>query len=299
MTFHAKTLALAVSALFAGAAHAAPAADPVLASLGPVTIGQGEMAQLLQGLSDAERAAIKADRAGVEAWLRQRLTAEALLREARAKGWGERPEIKARVDSATRELSARLLGTSYLESVAAVDAAYPPDAELAAAYEQGKADFALPARYRVAQIFLAAPDAGAQAKLREAAKKLAAQARSGDFAALARSQSQEARSAAQGGEVGMLPLESLLPELRDGVAKMKVGQVAEPVPSPAGFHIVKLLGVEPARTATLAEMTPRLRAALRQQRQQQLAQAYLANLAPAASLTIDGAALDAALQKLN
>jgi peptidylprolyl isomerase len=57
--------------------------------------------------------------------------------------------------------------------------------------------------------------------------------------------------------------------------------------------------VTPARTATLEEMKPQLQGALRQQRQQQLVQAYLAQLAPATTLSIDAAALDAALEKTN
>ncbi|ABR89306.1 peptidyl-prolyl cis-trans isomerase, PpiC-type [Janthinobacterium sp. Marseille] len=279
------------------AQSAAP--DKVVASAGSVTIGQNEITRLLQGMPEAERAAIKNNRAGVENWLRQRVTSEALLREAQSKGWGERPEVKAKVDAAAREVTARIVSTSYLESVAQVPATYPSDAEVKAAYEQGKANFNLPASYRVAQIYLASTgtDAAATTKLRDEAKKLATQARGGDFAALARSRSQDPRSAERGGEVGMLPLEQMLPEVRDAVAKLKVGQVSEPVQSPSGFHIVKLLETQPARTATLEEIKPRLQTALRDQRQQQLIQAHMAGLVPAGSLKIDSAALDAALQK--
>jgi len=279
------------------AQSAAP--DKVVASAGSVTIGQNEITRLLQGMPEAERAAIKNNRAGVENWLRQRVTSEALLREAQSKGWSERPEVKAKVDAAVREVTARIVSTSYLESVAQVPATYPSDAEVKAAYEQGKANFNLPATYRVAQIYLASTgtDAAATTKLRDEAKKLATQARGGDFAALARSRSQDPRSAERGGEVGMLPLEQMLPEVRDVVAKLKVGQVSEPVQSPSGFHIVKLLETQPARTATLEEIKPRLQTALRDQRQQQLIQAHMAGLVPAGSLKIDSAALDAALQK--
>ncbi|MCY1312381.1 Chaperone SurA [compost metagenome] len=83
------------------------------------------------------------------------------------------------------------------------------------------------------------------------------------------------------------------------MARLKQGQVSEPVQAEAGFHIVKLLDTQPARTATLEEMKPQLQAALRQQRQQQLVQAYMAQLAPPAQLSIDSAALDAALKKTN
>jgi parvulin-like peptidyl-prolyl isomerase len=279
---------------------AAPA-DAVVARLGAVTVGQSEIERLLQGMPESERAAVKGNRANIEAWLRQRLASEALLREAEAKGWADRPEIRARIDAAMREFTARLVSTSYLESVAQVPAGYPSDAEVSAAYEQGKAGFKLPATYRIAQIFIAAPagDAAAIAKARDEAQKLAVQARQGDFAALARAKSQDKRSADRGGEVGTLPLEQMLPEAREPVSKLGVGKVSDPVQSGAGFHVMKLLDTQPARTATLEEMKPRLQAALRQQKQQQLAQAYLAGLAPAGSLNIDTAALDAAMQKVN
>ncbi len=290
---------LLLAAASIGAAAQAPAGTSAVARLGEASVSQDELQRLLQGLPEAERAALKGQRAGVEQWLRQRLTSEAVLREARAKGWADRPEVKARVDAAVKEITSRIVAGSYLESVSQVPAGYPSDAEVQAAYEQGKAGFQLPAAYRVAQIYLATPDASpaAVAKVRETAARLAREARSGDFAALARAHSQDARSAAQGGEVGSLPLASLLPEAREVVAKLKPGQVSEAVQAADGFHVLKLLDTQPARVATLDEMRPQLQALLRQQRQQQLLQSHLAGLAPADALRIDSAALDAVLSK--
>lgn len=292
---------LLVSSVGMASAQAPAPGNTVVARLGEVTVGQDEVEKLLQALPEAERAAVKADRATLDGWLRQRLLSEAVLRDARAKGWADRPDVKAKIDAATREISARIVSTSYLESVSQVPTGFPSDAEIKTAYEQGKTGFNLPAAYRVAQIFLATPDrdAAAVAKVREEAGKLARQARAGDFAAVARASSQDRRSAERGGEVDTLPLARVLPELRDTVAKLKPGQVSEPVQAEAGFHVVKLLDVQPARTATLDEVKPQLQAALRQQRQQQLVQAYLAQVAPATNLSIDAAALDAAIKKTN
>ncbi|MDQ0608258.1 parvulin-like peptidyl-prolyl isomerase [Variovorax sp. W1I1] len=292
---------LLVSSVGVAAAQTPAPGNVVVARMGEVTVGQDEVEKLLQALPEAERAAVKADRASLDGWLRQRLLSEALLRDARSKGWADRPEVKAKVDAAVREATMRVVAASYLESVSQVPAGYPSDAEVKAAYEQGKANFNLPAGYRVAQIFMATPDrdAAAIAKAREEAGRLARQARAGDFAAVARANSQDKRTAGRGGEVETLPLAGMLPELRDTVATLKPGEVSEPVQAQAGFHVVKLLDTQPARTATLEEMKPQLQLALRQQRQQQLVQAYLAQLAPATQLSIDGAALDAALKKTN
>lgn len=295
-------IALVALATLSGAAMAqSTGPDKVVASLGPVTVAQTEVERMLQAMPPADRAAAKGDRAGLENWLRQRVTSEAVLKEARSKGWADRPEIKARVEAAVKDATARIVAATYLESVTQVPADYPAVSDIKAAYEQGKANFSLPATYRVAQIYLPTPanDAVAAKKLAEKAKKLSVQARTGDFAALAKAESQDQRSAARGGEVGTLALADMVPEVRDAVAKMKPGQVSEPVQAPTGIHIVKLLDSQAARTATLEEMTPRLQAALRQQRQQQLMQAYVTGLAPADRLNIDTAALDAALQKVN
>ncbi|MCA1325580.1 peptidylprolyl isomerase [Herbaspirillum sp. alder98] len=279
----------------------AMAADKVVASLGAVTVPDSDVQKMLDAMPPAERAAVKGNRPGVENWLRQRVVSEAVLREARSKGWADRPEIKARVDAAVRDVTARIVTTAYLESVAQVPADYPSEADVAAAYEQSKSSFGLPATYRLAQIYLPVTpgDAAEAKKVGEKARKLATQARAGDFAALARAESQDKTSAERGGEVGTLALADMLPEVRESVTKMKVGQVSEPVQAAAGIHIVKLLESQPARTATLDEMKPRLKQALRQQRQQQLLQEYIAKLAPADRVNIDTAALDAALQKTN
>lgn len=282
----------------------APAASPgnaVVARVGDITVGQDEVEKLLQTLPEAERAALRADRTTLDGWLRQRLLSEAVLRDARAKGWADKPEVKAKVDAATRELASRIVSATYLDSVSQLPAGFPSDMEMRAAYEQGKTGYNLPAAYRVAQIFLPTPDPGAAAvaKVREEATRLARQARGGDFAAVARASSQDPRSAERGGEVDTLPLARMLPALRDTVARLRPAQVSEPVQSEAGFHVVKLLEVTPARTATLEEMRPQLQVALRQQRQQQRVQAYLAQIAPATTLSIDAAALDAALNKTN
>ncbi|OVZ57913.1 peptidylprolyl isomerase [Pigmentiphaga sp. NML080357] len=284
----------------AGLAHAAEGGATV-ASIGNVSIKQQEIERLLQSMPDAERNAAKEDRSSIEGWLRQRLASEALLQEAQGKGWERRPEIKARIDAAVREVTDRIVATSYLNSVAQVPDAYPSDAEVREAYERAKDGFQIPATYHVAQIFLAAPgnDSAAVTKARAQAQLLAAQAKSGDFADLARKNSQDERSAARGGDVGTLPLTQLLPEVRDTVARLKPGQVSEPVQSAAGFHILKLLESHAARTASLDEVKPRLRQVLRQQRQQELIDAYMAKLAPSGSVKIDNAALDEALRKAN
>jgi parvulin-like peptidyl-prolyl isomerase len=289
------------------AAQSTPAAGgtggAVVARMGTITLGTADVQRLYKGLSDADKATVQKDRAASEKWLRGRLTAEALLREARSKGFADKPEVKARIADAVREVTATIVNAAYLESVTQLPADYPSEAETKAAYdsEQAKGSFNLPAIYHVAQIFVKAPagDKAAVTAGRDKAKKLAKRAKDGDFAAIAKASSDDANSAARGGDVGSLPLASLKPEMQDTVAQMKKDQVSEPIRSDTGFHIIKVIDIQPPRVASYDEMKQRLQALMRQQRQQQTLQNYLGKLAPADSVTIDTAAFDAALAKPN
>jgi peptidylprolyl isomerase len=211
------------------------------------------------------------------------------------------PSGSVSIDAAKQEVGDRIVASTYLNSVTQVPASYPTDAEVGEAYERAKPNLTIPASYRVAQIFLAIPpnaDASAIEAVRTEASKLAAQAKQGDFAELARAHSQDVRSAASGGDVGEVALALMIPEIREPVTHLQVGQVSEPVQSPAGFHILKLMSIQAARLATLDEVKPRLRQLLREQRQQSLINDYLAKLAPSGSVSIDSAALDNLLLKV-
>ena len=99
-------------------------------------------------------------------------------------------------------------------------------------------------------------------------------------------------TAERGGDTGLQPLQQLVPEVRGAVARLKVGAVSDPVQSAAGFHVIKLTEQQPARTATLEELRDQLTQALRAQRQEQIAQAYLDGMLNTATLSIDGAELN-------
>ena len=73
------------------------------------------------------------------------------------------------------------------------------------------------------------------------AKEVAAQAKAGkDFAALARKYSKDPGSAARGGDLGWFTRGRMVKEFENAVFKMKVGEVAGPVRSQFGLHVIKL-----------------------------------------------------------
>jgi len=273
---------------------AAVAAGPAVARLGNQQVTPQELQALLATLPPASAEQLRGNREALERWIRTRLAEKAVLEQADAQGWAQRPDVVRQ----TRAASEQIVFRDYLRSVSSVPADYPSTAELQQAYDAGKANWMTPPLYRVSQIFLAVPDAQSLETVRKQATELSkkAQGTPGDFAALATQYSQDRLTAERGGDTGLQPLQQLVPEVRGAVAKLKVGAVSDPLQSAAGFHVIKLTEQQPARTATLDELRDQLTQALRAQRQEQIAQAYLDGMLNTATLSIDGAELNKVLE---
>lgn len=267
---------------------------PAVARLGNQQIDLAELKSVLAALPAETREQLRGNRSALETWLRSRLAQKAVLEQADAQGWRQRPEVEQQTRAATEQIVFR----DYMLSVSQVPTDYPSAAELQQAYDSGKAQWVTPPLYQVSQIFLAVSDPQTVDNVRRQAQELSrkAQASPGEFAALASQYSQDPDSARRGGDSGMQPLQQLVPEMRGVVARLKTGGVSEPVQSAAGFHVLKLTGQQPARTATLDELRGRLNEALRAQRQEQIAKAYLEGMLNTATLSIDGAELNKVLE---
>jgi peptidylprolyl isomerase len=270
------------------------AAGPAVARLGNQQVSPEELQALLATVPEQTREQLRGNRDALERWIRARLAEKAVLEQADAQGWAQRPEVLRQTRAATEQIVFR----DYLQSVSQVPADYPSATDLQQAYDAGKANWMTPALYRVSQIFLAVPDAQSLETVRKQATELSkkAQAAPGEFAALATRYSQDRVTAERGGDSGLQPLQQLVPQVRGAVARLKVGAVSEPLQSPAGFHVIKLTEQQPARTATLDELRDQLTQALRAQRQEQIAQAYLDGMLTTATLSIDGAELNRVLE---
>lgn len=229
---------------------------PAVARLGNQRVAPEELKALFAALPEPSREQLRGNRPALENWIRTRLAEKAVLEQADAQGWRQRPDVALQTRVATEHIVFR----DYLRSVSQVPAGYPSESELQQAYDAGKAQWQTPALYRVSQIFLAVGDPQAMEATRKKAQELSkkAQAAPGEFAALASQYSQDPDSARRGGDSGLQPLQQLVPEVRGAVARLKVGAVSDAVQSAAGFHVLKLTEQQPARTATLGELRERL-----------------------------------------
>jgi len=114
------------------------------------------------------------------------------------------------------------------------------------------------------------PDAtdAERAAAKKTAEDLAAQAKANPakFGELARKNSQDPGSAAQGGDLGSNPRGTMVKGFDDAVFAMKPGEIAGPVQSEFGWHVIKLVGVTPATTRPFDEVKAQIEIDLKRQK---------------------------------
>ena len=169
------------------------------------------------------------------------------------------------------------------------------DPDIAAYYERNKASFNVPeTAYHLAQIEvtpaadpevrnLKNDDAKTPAAAERKIQALYARLRAGDdFATVAQEYSEDPRTASGGGDMGFIPASALnpTPQLKQAVASLQVNQITGIIRTGSGYHIIKLLGVEPAATHNLSELRVQnaIRQTLRNEREQLLKAAYIETL---------------------
>ncbi len=276
---------------------AAPASD-VIARVGDLDVKLDEVKAALAKLDPREQEAVAKDPALLNQVVRLLLVQRLMLNEATSKKWDEKPQVKAAIDRA-RESA---ITESYLQSISQPAAGYPSETELEVAYDQAKPSLAVGRQWKLAQIYIAAPEGTAKADLEKAEAKLAevkkALADKGaDFAALAKKHSDESASAAQGGEIGWMVEAQIQPEIREAAAKLTTGTQSEAVKMKDGWHILKCLDVKEPSTAPLEQVRPVLIERMRQERAKANSQAYMAALLEKNPVSINEISLAKALSK--
>ncbi len=133
------------------------------------------------------------------------------------------------------------------------------DADIESFYKQNQARYGQPERRRVSHILLEVPataDEAAKAKVREKADELAKRAAADpkQFAALAKEFSQDTGSAGEGGDLGWISRNMLVPQVEDALFKLDQGTVSGVVESPFGLHVLYITDVQPASVKPLADV---------------------------------------------
>lgn len=137
-------------------------------------------------------------------------------------------------------------------------------------YEQNAAQLAGNEERRASHILIEAPASAPAADRQKAKEKaeqlLAAVKKAPDsFADLARKNSSDTGSAANGGDLDFFSRKSMVKPFADVAFAMKKGDISDVVETEFGYHIIRLTDIRAPKQKTFEEMKPELEADLRQQ----------------------------------
>jgi peptidyl-prolyl cis-trans isomerase D len=212
-------------------------------------------------------------------------------------------ERRIRIVGETREVQTLIVpASSYAAGVQV------PAEQVAARYEERKADFRTPETVDLQYVQLTLPEVAAgvqvteeglrafydqvaaeryttterrqarhilvesgsdEAAAKAKAEKLAAEAKGGaDFATLAAQNSDDPGSKAQGGDLGWATRDSFVGPFAEALFAMVPGEVRGPVKTQFGYHVIKLEGIEPGGQRAFDEVRPELEADYRREQAQ-------------------------------
>ena len=166
------------------------------------------------------------------------------------------------------------------DEVAAKVAVKPEDVQ--AFYQQNPNNFQESERVRASHILIDAPkaaDAATKAQARAKAEAILKDVKAGkDFATLAKQNSQDPGSAANGGDLGFFQQGQMVGPFNDTAFSLKPGTVSDIVETDFGYHIIKVVEKQPGRTVPLEEARPKIQQFLESQNREKQTGAFVTGL---------------------
>ena len=160
--------------------------------------------------------------------------------------------------------------------------------EVQAFYDQHKQEMQQPEQVRLEEILIstqpkgspdADPDDATLAAAQKKAQELRDQIRKGaSFEDLAKKNSDDANSAAQGGDLGYFKRGSMVKSMEDTIFAMKVGDVSDPVRTKQGFILMKVTEHTQAGVPPLKDVEDKVQSAIYYQKLTPAVRAYLTKL---------------------
>jgi peptidyl-prolyl cis-trans isomerase D len=137
-------------------------------------------------------------------------------------------------------------------------------------YEANPSKWGEPEQRRASHILISVKSGASEEdkrKARERASAILAQLKAspGSFAELAKKESGDPGSAAQGGDLGFFSRGMMVRAFEDAAFRLKPGQISDVVESDFGFHIIKVTGIKPGKMKTLEQVRPEIELTLKKQ----------------------------------
>ena len=277
-------MAAVIGILASLGAMAADGLDDVVAKMGAIEIKRSEFDQMLSA-AQANNSEARPSVQAIDQALRAELIRRVLVEEAKRAAWDKRPEVQQQIERAREQV----IVTSFMNHQSRPASGYPSEQEIQATYDANKALFMEPPQVRLMQIYLPASEANSAANAEAFWKR--AKEKGADFAELARKHSKHAESAAKGGDMGWLQEDKLVPEIRNVIQKLAVGEIAKPINAADGWHILKVAERKAATQKALAEVRDSLVQSMRLKKAQENEQQYLNQLVVKTPITVNEIAL--------
>jgi peptidyl-prolyl cis-trans isomerase C len=264
---------LALAAVLSGPALAeGETADTVVASVNGVKITLGHMVALRESLP-AEYQSLPDD-VLFKGIYDQLIQQEVLAQSVAALG----PRALATLDNDKRGFVSGLAIDSIIKQAVT-------DEALQKAYDERFKDAKPQTEYNAAHILVATEE--------EATKLKADLAGGADFAELAKANSTDTGSGANGGDLGWFGLGAMVKPFEDAVVAAKIGEVAGPVKTDFGYHLILVKETRIAEKPTLDQ----LRDELASEVENAAINAKIEELTKGATVTREGEGLDPAILK--
>lgn len=177
---------------------------------------------------------------------------EIFMQEAQKRGLDASDDFKSQMELARQTLLIRELFADYQKTNPVTDADVKAEYDKFAAANSGK-------EYRARHILVEKED--------EAKAIIASLKKGGKFEEIAKKQSKDPGSGANGGDLDWANASSYVPEFSEALVKLKKGQTTDvPVKSQFGWHVIRLEDVREAQLPKLEEVKPQITQQLQQQK---------------------------------
>jgi peptidyl-prolyl cis-trans isomerase C len=231
---HLISISLLSTSLLSGAIHAQNAAI-----VNGKPIPKAQLDKLVQKSKQADNPQVR-DQA------REMLvTRELILQEADKRGVIQKESVRDQLEQSRMGVLVAAVFEDYVEKEGVADA------DLKAAYDSVKTQYT-GKEYRVEHILV---DKEADAKA------IIAQIKGGgNFEEIAKSKSKDPGSAPNGGDLGYVSDNALVPEFSKAMVQLKNGQVTDkPVKSQFGWHIIKMVDIRDVKPPSMDEIKDQLK----------------------------------------
>ncbi len=292
-------------------AFKAPAGDSTAIVVGIDTVGitKGQIDKLLQPM--VMQIAQQAQATGqsydaVAAPLRRQATAQLLIQEvvkaeiakqkivadpkkvdsiynSIAKQYGDSAKLMAAMAQAgdtpasLREKLTQQVAANALMEKALADSLKIPQARIDSFYKANQDKLGEAGKVRGRHILKLAKDdtAAARKAIVEIAAKLA---KGGDFGAIAKAESDDPGSKANGGDLGWFDPKDMVPEFAAAVNRLELGKVSEPVRTQFGWHIIQIQDRKSGKPPVLDSVKPMIEGILKNQIAERVVPAWYRSL---------------------